>query len=213
MSPDFLRLMLVTHKQDIPLTDYLAFIRRCAASGLTSIQLREKQASQDDLRQMGRALLAITRPLGIALIINDNLELALELDADGLHLGQSDGDPVAARALLGPDKWLGVSIDSMDNLHLANELPVDYVGVGAIFPTNSKSNVSRFWGIDGLQKAADLSRHPIIAIGGLDENNTREVMLAGASGVAAIEAFHSAEDPEQCTRNLRAIIETCRTDT
>jgi len=208
MPLDFLKLTLVTHRQAMPLADYLDFIRACALSGLTSVQLREKQADDNSLLQLGREILAIIRPLGIALIVNDNLELALALDADGLHLGQSDGDPLRARALLGPDKYLGQSIDNPANLHLANQLPLDYVGIGAIFKTRSKNNVSTVWGTDGLKSMTTLSRHPVIAIGGIDISNARDIMLAGAQGIAAIEAFHAAADPGLATRQLRAIVDT-----
>lgn len=207
MYPDFYKLTLVTHKNDMPLSDYLTFVKTCAMSGLTSVQLRDKHASFDSLLNMGQAILKIIRPLGISLIVNDNLELAQALDADGLHLGQTDGDPVRARALLGPDKWIGVSIDSLADAHAANQLPIDYLGVGAIFESRSKSNVTTVWGVDGLKTLAAIARHPIIAIGGVDTSNACEVMLAGAHGVAAIEAFHAAHDPGLATKTLRAIVD------
>lgn len=203
----FYKLTLITNKNDTPLNDYLPFVERCAASGLTAIQLREKTADYPSLLHMGRALKAITTAFGIALIINDNLELAMALDADGLHLGQSDGCLLKARERLGADKYLGVSIDSLSDLQRANDLPVDYIGVGALFPSGSKQNVATLWGLDGLRRLADVSRHPIIALGGIDEGNAMGVMQAGAHGLAAIAAFHSSADPAASTQNLRRIVD------
>jgi len=149
----------------------------------------------------------ILDPLGIPLIINDDIGLALELDASGVHLGQTDGDPVLARELLGTNKIIGVSIDTRENLIKANELPIDYVGIGAIFPTLNKKNVATIWGTEGLKTLAAISRHPMIGIGGVNESNAAEVLLAGASGIAVIGALHDAPDPAQMVRRLRYIID------
>ena len=146
-------------------------------------------------------------PLHIPLIINDHIDVAIELNASGVHLGQSDGDPLLARQRLGSDKIIGLSIDSKDQLLAANDLPLDYVGIGAVFPTTSKHHVSTVWGIDGLKKLAKISKHPIVGIGGINKKNTEEVMLAGASGIAVIAALHDADDPSQLTHDLRYMID------
>ena len=203
----FYKLMLVTNRQNIPLSDYLQFIERCATSGITAVQLREKQQTQEFLMMFGQALKRILDPLHIPLIINDDIELALELEASGVHLGQTDGDPLLARNRLGTNKIIGVSIDSADNLMKANNLPLDYVGVGALFTTTNKNNVKTHWGIDGLQQLAPNSQHPIIGIGGINEHNAADVLSAGAHGIAVIAALHDAENPSQTARNLRHIVD------
>ena len=198
--------MLVTNRQHTPLNDYLQFIERCALSGITAVQLREKMEPYSFLLTFGHALKRILDPLHIPLIINDSVQLALELDASGVHLGQTDGDPRQARNILGRSKIIGVSIDSAEHLIAANDLPLDYVGIGAIFPTANKHNVTTQWGLEGLQQLTPSSKHPIIGIGGINEHNAADVMLAGAHGIAVIGALHDAEDPNQTTYNLRHII-------
>lgn len=200
--------MLVTHRQAMPIDEYLAFIKICAVSGITAVQLREKNMSYESTLIFGRKLKQILEPFEIPLIVNDNLDLAVALDAEGIHLGQSDGDPKAARALLGPHKIIGVSINSLENLCVANGLPINYVGIGAIFKTHSKLNVATTWGLEGLRELSKLSKHTIIAIGGINELNAAEVILAGAEGLAIIGAIHNAVDPSLAIKRLRQIGDT-----
>lgn len=202
MKIDDYKLTLVTHKNNISFDEYLQFITICAQAGVTAVQLREKNLSFNALITLGRQLQSVLKPFNIPLIINDNIDLALELDADGIHLGQSDGSPCDARERLGPQKIIGVSIDSLQNLESANELPIDYVGIGSIFPTQTKSNVKTIWGITGLHQLAPLSKHPIIAIGGINESNASNVFQAGAHGIAVIGAIHQARDPATTIKKL-----------
>lgn len=196
-------LTLITHKNDIPIDQYLRFIHHCAIAGITALQLREKQASYQECLELGRQLKPILADFHIPLIINDNVALAIELDADGVHLGQTDMCPIVARKQLGDDKIIGVSIDSKENLQTANNLPIDYVGIGAIFPTETKQNVTTIWGLDGLTAIASQSKHPIVAIGGINESNAQQVIQAGAQGIAVISAIHEAMDPNQTIKNIR----------
>jgi thiamine-phosphate pyrophosphorylase len=202
-----LQLTLVTHKKDTLLDNYLAFIARCVDAGVTAVQLREKSLSLATLFDFGQALQAILQPRNIPLIINDSPQLAYQLNAAGVHLGQSDGCVQQARQLLGPQKIIGLTVDTLEQLIAANQLPINYVGVGAIFPTHNKANIATLWGCEGLQKITALSRHPVIAIGGIDTSNVRAVMAAGAGGIAAISAFHDASDPTLVTQQLRYMIE------
>lgn len=199
--------MLVTNRQAIPLADYLSFIKACAVSGITSVQLREKHQSWEFLLMFGQELKRILDPLRIPLIVNDNIELALELNASGVHLGQTDGDPYHARKKLGPDKIIGVSIDSENNLMDANEIPINYVGVGAIFKTANKPNVHTIWGLNGLQTLATKTHHPIVGIGGIHAGNALGVMAAGANGIAVIAALHDAKEPSLAASILRHLVD------
>ncbi len=203
MKAPFYQLMLVTHRQQMMLEDYLQFITVCAMAGITSVQLREKQQSRAVLLTFGQQLKRILDPLHIPLIVNDDMALALELDASGVHLGQTDGDATIARDLLGPDKIIGISIDSEDNLMQANHLPIDYVGIGAIYETANKKNVATTWGLRGLQQLASRSKHPVIAIGGITTHHAADVMLSGANGIAVIGALHDTDDPKHVTQQLR----------
>ena len=202
-----LKLTLVTQRSHQSINHYLDFISTCARSGITAVQLRDKQLAENDLLHFGKALKASLDSYAIPLIVNDDLDLCLELDAGGLHLGQGDGDPCLARKRLGPDKILGLTINTLQELKVANRLPIDYVGVGAIFPTQNKLNIQTIWGLENLTQAASCSAHPIIAIGGIDIHNATQVIKAGAVGIAAIGAFHNASDPEGITRALRNIVD------
>lgn len=200
-------LMLITHKQNRSSEDYLNFLATCVHAGVTSIQLREKNLSYDALYAFGKDLQSILTPLSIPLIINDNLQLAYDLDAAGVHLGQSDGDVFKAREQLGDEKIIGLTVNSMEQLKIANQLPVDYVGIGAIFPTQSKKDVSKIWGCDELALAISYSKHPVVAIGGINEHNVLEIMSTGTDGIAMISAIHEASNPIQYVKNLRSIID------
>lgn len=206
-NPPFYTLTLVTNKQNTPIQDYLKFIHSCAQSGITAVQLREKKMSYLDLFEFGKTIQAILAPLNIPLIINDNLEVAVALNAAGVHLGQTDYCPEEARARLGSEKIIGVSIDSFANLQKANQLPINYVGIGSIFPTKNKATVSTLWGIGGLKQLAPLSAHPIVAIGGINEHNATDIIQAGAKGIAAIGAFHDAVNVPATTQKLLQIIQ------
>jgi thiamine-phosphate pyrophosphorylase len=206
MRNHFYKLILVTSKSNRPLPEYLSFISDCAKYGLTAVQLREKNLSDVDLLEFGKKLQKLLKPLNIPLIVNDNLKLCLELDADGVHLGQSDGNVAEARIQLGQHKIIGLTVNTLLQLKSANFLPVDYIGVGAIFPSNNKSDVF-VCGLNGLKQFAYYSRHPIVAIGGINESNVKNVMRSGAYGIAAIDVFYHAVNAAVCTQNLRQIIE------
>jgi thiamine-phosphate pyrophosphorylase len=209
---EFYKLVLVTNacaqNQISSPDEYLAFISRCAEAGITAVQLREKSLSYRDLLAFGRKLQSVLKPFSVPLIVNDSVRLALELDADGVHLGQTDGCILEARAILGTKKIIGQSIESIDQLQAANQMPLDYVGVSAIFPTPNKPDIATVWGCDGLKQLASMTNHIIIAIGGINEFNVVDVVKAGAHGIAAIGAFHEAQDPALITKNLLNFIES-----
>ncbi|MCS5707596.1 thiamine phosphate synthase [Candidatus Berkiella cookevillensis] len=207
INKNFYKLMLVTHRQDCPLEQYLIFIKRCVAFGITTVQLREKNASHRFLIEFAARLKEILDPLNIPLIINDRLDVALASNACGVHLGQSDGSVLHARAMLGAHKIIGTSINSIERLKAANDLPIDYIGMGAIFRTKTKHNVVRHWGAQGLNQAAKLARHPIVAIGGITTKNVADVLKNGANGIAVISAIHDASDAREVTQQLRKSID------
>jgi len=207
MKPSFLKLMLITHRGNTPLDEYLSFVRACAASGVTSVQLREKNRSFPELLEFGKKLQDILRSFSIPLIVNDDPDLALALDAEGVHLGQTDGDVRIARQRLGENKIIGVSVTSLAELQHANTLPIDYIGLAPIFPIQSKTQTAPLLGYEGVRRFSRLSKHPIIAVGGITEACAREVMKAGAQGIAAIGAFHRALDLTLTTQRLRDIID------
>ncbi|MGE4348795.1 MAG: thiamine phosphate synthase [Candidatus Berkiella sp.] len=207
MHKNFYKLMLVTHRQNYPLDQYLYFIKCCVIFGITSVQLREKNASYRFLVEFALRLKEILDPFSIPLIINDRLDVALASNACGLHLGQSDGSVLHAREMLGADKIIGTSINSIERLEAANHFPINYVGMGAIFKTKTKNNVIKHWGLQGLKQAAKLSCHPIVAIGGITTKNVADVLKNGANGIAVISAIHDASDAREVTQQLRKSID------
>lgn len=203
----FLKLMLVTNRSSAPLEGYLEFVKCCAQAGVTAVQLREKRFSVHELIDFGKKLRLLLHPFSVPLIINDRVDICLEVDGQGVHLGQGDGNVLEARRRLGDHRILGLTVNSLIEVQKANDLPLDYVGLGAIFPTSSKPAVQTIWGLEGLKQASTFSRHPIIAIGGIQEKHVKLVMEAGARGIAAIGMFHEALDPKKTVENLRHIME------
>ena len=202
MNKPYFKLILVTNKGKTRLDAYLNFITRCAEAGITSVQLREKNSAYADLLSFGKDIQDILKAFQIPLIVNDNPQLALELDAKGLHLGQNDGDVILARKLLGKDKIIGLTVNSVKELLEANNLPVDYLGISTIFPSTNKTDTTRIWGSEGLVSLRKLTTKKLIAIGGINETNAYIVMHSGADGIAAIAAFHESTDPVKTTRQL-----------
>ena len=200
---DTLKLCLVTKPNYNALDQYFNFLHQAINGGVTSIQLRDKTNALATIQTTALALIAFLKPLNIPLIINDHVQLAKEIDAQGVHLGQSDLSPIKARQILGPEKIIGWSIENEEQLEQANQLDcLDYIGVGAIFPSQTKTDCKRIWGLDALQKAVQQSRHPVVAIGGISQNTIRDVMLCGVAGVAVVGAIQDQVQPKQAAAKL-----------
>lgn len=193
---------LVTHSQALGMENYDVFLQACLAGGVDTVQLREKQLPYPKLLAFGHTLKMLLDAKKIPLIVNDHVGLCQALDTAGVHLGQSDGDVLDARRRLGRQKIIGLTVDTLEQLEIANRLPIDYVGIGAIFPSRSKSDVLTVWGLDGLRKALAHSRHPIIAIGGITSHNVSNVRQTGVAGIAVIGALHQAACPQSVAQSL-----------
>ncbi len=203
MIKDYLKLCLVTHAEAMPFSLYKKLILQAIAGGVTLVQLREKSKNLIQLREMAIELKTLLQPFKIPLIINDHLEIAKEIDADGIHLGQSDLSPIEARKLLGPTKIIGWSVETLEQLIIANQLScIDYIAASAVFQSQTKANCKTIWGLDGLQKITAQSKHPVIAIGGINQHNIRDVIDSGASGAAVISAIHCKDNPKEATIHL-----------
>ena len=179
--------------------------------GADAIQLRDKSASTRELVEVGFALRQLTREAGVLFIVNDRVDVALAVDADGVHVGQDDMPAAIARRLLGPSKIIGVSAATPEEARQAKADGADYLGVGAIYATASKADAGLPTGpglLGEIKQAVDL---PIVAIGGVNVHNAAEAIRAGADGVAVISAVVSAPDIAQATRTLRAVVEEAKT--
>jgi thiamine-phosphate pyrophosphorylase len=180
-------------------------IRRLAAGGASIVQLREKTMSAREFYTEAQAALFVARETGIQLIINDRVDIALALHADGVHLGQDDLPPAAARALLGPNAIIGLSTHNVDQAIRAQLLPIDYVAIGPIFSTTTKIDTDPELGIKGfgeIRKA--VTGLPLVAIGGLSAGNALEVIKAGADSVAVVSALLA--DPLNIASRTGALI-------
>lgn len=176
------------------------------AGGVTMVQLREKEAPTGEFVALAKSLKALLSPLGVPLIINDRVDVALAADADGVHIGQSDMSYEDARRLLGGDKIIGLSVDNFDDLAVANTLDVDYVGISPVYGTPTKSDTAEPFGLEGLRKAVAMSVHPTVAIGGMNASTIGEVMAAGTDGVAVVSAICSAPSPRKAAQELLKVI-------
>lgn len=198
-----LKLYLVTDR-DLSLGRSLEeVVREAVAGGVTMVQLREKDAATGEFIELGRRLKAVLKPLGIPLIINDRVDVALAVDADGVHIGQSDMSYADARRLLGPDKIIGLSVENFKDLEVANELDVDYIGISPVYGTPTKTDTAEPFGLEGVRKAVQMSVHPTVAIGGMNASTIRDVMAAGADGVAVVSAICSAPSPHTAAEELK----------
>ena len=181
-------------------------VSEAVAGGVTMVQLREKDAATGEFVELGRRLMSLLKPLGVSLIINDRVDVALAVDADGVHIGQSDMSYADARRLLGPEKIIGLSVENFEDLESANKLDVDYIGISPVYGTPTKTDTAEPFGLEGLRKAVEMSVHPTVAIGGMNVATVGEVIAAGTDGVAVVSAICSAESPRDAAAELATII-------
>jgi thiamine-phosphate pyrophosphorylase len=162
-----------------------AAAEQLTAGGATLLQYRNKSGNARQMLEHARDLKRVVGP-HVRLILNDRADLALAADFDGLHVGQNDLSPEAARRIIGPNLWLGVSTHNPEQIADADKSDADYLAIGPVFPTASKANPDPVVGIDGVRRARELTRKPLVAIGGITRNNARSVIEAGADSVAVI---------------------------
>jgi thiamine-phosphate pyrophosphorylase len=209
-SPLDLGLYLVTDRPALGGRDLVDVVAQAVAGGVGMVQLREKNASTREFVELARRLVALLRPHGVPLIINDRVDVALTVGADGVHVGQDDMHPADVRALIGPDRILGLSVTGEEETRAARGLPVDYLGAGPIFATATKKDAGAPQGLDGLSEMLALAEVPVVAIGALGPDNAAGVMACGASGLAVVSAICSAADPRTAAAALRRIVDAAR---
>ncbi|HEY9231875.1 MAG TPA: thiamine phosphate synthase [Blastocatellia bacterium] len=169
-------------------------VERLAAGGATLVQLRDKLASPRELYEAARAAVQVARTLGVRLIINDRLDIALAVDADGVHLGQDDLPPERARALLGPQRLLGYSTHNLEQAVEADFTLVDYIAVGPVFQTTTKANPDPVIGLELIRELKPFLTHPLVAIGGISLETAPAVIAAGADSIAVIADLYATGD-------------------
>jgi len=182
-------------------------VRLLNRGGATLVQLREKQMSPKEFYEQAKAAVAVAEQCGVRLIINDRVDVALAVGANGVHLGQDDMPPDAARELLGPKAVVGYSTHNIEQAIEASKLPIDYLAIGPIFTTSTKSDTAPVLGLEGLrtvrQTIGDL---PLVAIGGITQANAPNVIQAGADSVAVISALLAR--PERITEATQTLFQS-----
>ncbi|NOI01476.1 thiamine phosphate synthase [Vibrio kanaloae] len=199
------KLYLVTDdQQDLATLKFV--VERAVSGGVTMVQVREKHGDVRAFIERAKAVKSVLARTGVPLIINDRVDVALAVDADGLHLGQSDMPAVLARQLIGPNKILGLSIETDKQLQEADSLPIDYIGLSALFATPTKTNLKKHWGYEGIQMALDSTKLPIVGVGGINESNIPQLTETGIHGLALVSAICHAEDPKAATEYLLSLM-------
>ena len=185
-------------------------VREAVAGGATCVQLREKNCGTREFLEEARAFQAALRGTGVPLVVNDRVDVALAVDADGVHLGQQDMALADARRL-GPPGWIiGVSAECVEDAIRAEREGADYIGVSPVFATPTKIDTARPLGLEGLRQMRAAVKIPLVAIGGIHAGNAQEVIRAGADGLAVVSAIVSADSPREAARQLRREIEAAR---
>ncbi|MBX3237074.1 MAG: thiamine phosphate synthase [Nitrospiraceae bacterium] len=186
-------------RPDRPLTDVL---KAAADQGVRLFQYRDKRATMRDAYRQAQALRRAAEETGSLLIINDRCDLAIAVDADGVHVGQDDLPVEQARKLVGPGKLVGLSTHNAEQVMAATSAAPDYIGFGPIFSTSTKADHDPLVGINGLRQARELTTLPIFAIGGITLKTVPDLLAAGADGVAVVSAILAAPDLQDALRGF-----------
>ena len=181
-------------------------VKESLDGGVTFVQLREKHLDQAHFLEEAKDLKMLCKAYNVPFVINDNVDIALEMDADGVHVGQSDMEAGDVRAKLGPDKIIGVSAQTVEQAVLAEKRGADYLGVGAVFPTNSKDDATDV-SYETLKAICQAVSIPVIAIGGITKDNVEELSGSGICGIAVISASYGQKNIKDATANLKMAVQ------
>ena len=177
-------------------------VKAAVAGGVTMVQLREKEASTREFLAVGMEIKKIHAKKAVPLIINDRVDIALALEAEGVHLGNNDMSYEKARKILGKNSIIGLSAENVKDAVRASRLGADYIGVSPVYTTPTKPELETGLGLEGLREIRGVTRLPLIAIGGINAANCREAIESGADGVAVVSAVCSAADPGSIARAI-----------
>lgn len=204
-------LYLVTDSELMRGKDFYHCVEQAVIGGVTMVQLREKSCCTDEFLEKAKKLKEILSKYNVPLIINDRVDIAIASDADGVHIGQSDTSYLEVRKKIGAGKIIGLSVESKKQVYEANLLDVDYIAASPVFDTETKKNTVTTWGYEGIGWIKSVSKHPVVAIGGMNIATIAETIKAGADGVAVISAIVSSDNPLKASAELIEIIGTSRT--
>jgi thiamine-phosphate pyrophosphorylase len=182
-------------------------VAAAVAGGVSCIQLREKSCGTREFLNEALALQPLLKSRNIPLIINDRLDIALAIEADGVHLGQSDMPIGMARKIAGDSLIIGISAESVDDALRAEQEGADYIGISPVFSTPTKTDIAPPLGLEGVQQIRALVDIPLVGIGGINSDNAESVLAAGADGIAVVSAIVSAADPAGAAKKLKTLID------
>jgi thiamine-phosphate pyrophosphorylase len=195
-DPASLRLCLVTDRDLAKGRALVEIVAAAVQGGVTMVQLREKSAPTRAFLEDARALKALLAPLNVPLIINDRTDIALAVDADGVHVGQKDMPVDLVRQMMGPGKIIGLSITNHEQIARPDAGKTDYLGLGPLYLQQTKSDAATPLGVEGFRALRAATTKPVVAIGGLKAENSAPVLAAGADGLAVVSGIVAAEDPK-----------------
>lgn len=201
-----LSVYLVTDDKYFMERDLVSTIEQALQGGVTALQYRFKNKSARQMYEELLVLRELTRRYGVDLVVNDRVDLAMAVGADGVHVGKQDIPPDVVRKIVGDSMYIGYSVNSVEDLRDVDHLPIDYVGFGSVYETTTKENY-RLVGIEGLRQAVKLTQKPIVAIGGITHYRVKEVLEAGAKGVAIVSAILGFEDVKKASETL---VQACK---
>ena len=181
--------------------DLLSVCKSVLENGATFLQIREKDLDEDTFEQEAQSLKSLCAEYHIPFVVNDSVEIALEIDADGVHVGQSDIKGRDIRSMIGNDKILGISAGTVEEAIAAEKTGADYIGVGAVFGTSTKKN-ARYLTVEKLKEISESVSIPVVAIGGIGASNIMELKNSGVDGVAVVSAIFAAGNPGEATAEL-----------
>ncbi len=211
LPPRFdLSLYLVTDPEMTARRGLLETVAAAVDGGVTMVQLRHKDGAARAMVEAGRALRTLLAPRGIPLIVNDRVDVAHAIAADGVHVGPDDLAPAAARAILGPRALIGFSINQAEQVSSLDAASVDYVGLGPLFPTGTKAYDQAALGPAGFAAIRRRLSCPVVAIGGIDAHNAGQAVAAGADGIAVVSAICAASDPRAAAQALGVALTVAR---
>lgn len=195
-------LYLITDRNIINNRSLKECVEEAIKGGVTIVQIREKDASTREFYNIAKEIKEVTDKYNIPLIINDRLDIALAVDAAGVHLGQSDMSIEVARKILGEDKIIGISAGNSEEALEAEKAGADYLGIGAIFYTGTKKDIDEPIGLEGLKEIVNKIKIPSVAIGGINKENAAEVMKTGVNGISVISAILGYDDTKIASEEL-----------
>jgi len=197
-----LSLYLITDDKYFKGRDLLETVEKAIRGGVTAVQYRFKDKTTREMYEELLKLRELTKRYGVELVVNDRVDLALAVEADGVHVGKEDLPPEAVRKVVGNKLYVGYTVNSLEELRRAQELPIDYVGFGSIYPTGTKENY-KLVGLSALKEAVRMSQKPVVCIGGIMPYRVAEVVKAGCRNLAISSGILGFEDVEKAAGEIR----------